>query len=163
MWTRGQPKRSTEPTNLTNKRDILSWIWPFEICAYFHLYLFRWSVCLSPHRRNSKGCLPSLQCCLCHIRNNLGEILASHTFPTVTNFFSLWGITHKMSISPLPTRQSFIEQAHGSLQHLLVQQKGGAGDTPAERLQKALYIFNFLNCSIMDLSPPMTRHFSSST
>lgn len=33
--------------------------------------------------------------------------------------------------------------------------------TPAELLQKALYVFNFLNCSLMDPNPLIVRHFGN--
>ena len=34
---------------------------------------------------------------------------------------------------------------------------------PEERLQKALYVFNFLNCSLIDNNPPIVRHFTANT
>lgn len=53
-----------------------------------------------------------------------------------------------------PTGQSIIEWAHGSLKRLLVQEKGGAENgIPDETLHKALYVFNFLNCSLIDTNP----------
>lgn len=94
------------------------------------------------------------------IKTDNGPAYISHK---VANFSSLWGITHKTGISHSLTRQSIIERAHGSLKHLLAQEKAGNRGTPAERLQKALYVFNFLNCSMMDLNPSTTRHFASST
>jgi len=45
---------------------------------------------------------------------------------------------------------------------LLQQQKGGVGTaTPEERLQKALYVFNFLNSSLLDSNPPIVCHFNA--
>lgn len=80
----------------------------------------------------------------------------------IANFLALWGVIHKMGIPHSSTGQAIIERAHSSLKHLLLQQKGGMGNaTPAEHLQKALYVFNFLNCSLMDPNPPIVRHFGS--
>lgn len=31
--------------------------------------------------------------------------------------------------------------------------------TATEQLQKALYVFDFLNCSLMDRNSPIVRHF----
>ncbi|XP_054043331.1 uncharacterized protein LOC128903339 [Rissa tridactyla] len=79
-------------------------------------------------------------------------------------FFISWGITHITGIPHCPTGQSLIERSHQSLKRLLQQQKGGVGTaTPEERLQKALYVFNFLNCSLIDNNPPIVRHFNTNT
>ncbi|TRZ08485.1 hypothetical protein HGM15179_018617 [Zosterops borbonicus] len=49
----------------------------------------------------------------------------------------------------LVTDSAFVSGiAHRAENSLLVQRKGGAGDAPAERLCKALYVSNFLNCSM---------------
>ena len=75
-----------------------------------------------------------------------------------------WGVIHTTGIPHSPTGQSLIERSHQSLKRLLQQQKGGVGAaTPEERLQKALYVFNFLNCSLLDNNPPIVRHFSANT
>ena len=81
---------------------------------------------------------------------------------TIKTFFALWGITHITGIPHSPTGQSLIERSHQSLKRLLQQQKGGMGMAiPEERLQKALYVFNFLNCSLIDNNPPIVRHFTA--
>ena len=34
---------------------------------------------------------------------------------------------------------------------------------PEERLRKALYVFNFVNCSFIDNNPPLARRFTANT
>lgn len=83
---------------------------------------------------------------------------------TLTTFFASWGISHITGIPHSPTGQALIERSHQTLKRLLLKQKGGMGAaTPEERIQKALYVFNFLNCSLLDSNPPVVRHFSTNT
>ena len=80
---------------------------------------------------------------------------SAYVSTTIKTFFALWGITHITGIPHSPTGQSLIERSHQSLKRLL-QQKGGMGMAiPEERLQKALYVFNFFNCSLIDNNPPI--------
>lgn len=74
------------------------------------------------------------------------------------------GVTCKMGIPHSSVAQAIIEGAHASVKHLLLQQKGGMGHaTLAERLQKTLYVFNFLNCSLIDPNSPNARHFGNNS
>ncbi|XP_014805959.1 PREDICTED: endogenous retrovirus group K member 19 Pol protein [Calidris pugnax] len=85
----------------------------------------------------------------------------AYTSATTKTFLDSWGVTHITGIPHSPTGQSLIERSHQSLKRLLQQQKGGVGTaTPEECLQKALYVFNFLNCSLLDNNPPIVRHFN---
>ena len=78
------------------------------------------------------------------------------------DFLDSWGITHITGTPHSPTGQSLIERSHQSLKRLLQQQKGGMGTaTPEERLKKALCVFSFLNCSLIDNNPPIVGHFNA--
>lgn len=53
-----------------------------------------------------------------------------------------------------------IERTHQTLKHILDQQKGGKVQaTHQRRLNKALYVYNFLNSSAEEPDPPIYRHF----
>lgn len=53
-----------------------------------------------------------------------------------------------------------LKGTHQTLKRILDQQKGGeAQDTPQRRLNKALYVYNFLNSSAEEPDPPIYRHF----
>lgn len=94
-----------------------------------------------------------------HIKTDNGP---AYTSTAIKAFLDSWGIIHTTGIPHSPTGQSLIERSHQSLKRLLQQQKGGMGTaTPEERVQKALYVFNFLNCSLLDNNPPIVRHFST--
>ncbi|XP_041881374.1 vegetative cell wall protein gp1-like [Corvus kubaryi] len=56
--------------------------------------------------------------------------------------------------------KSTLKGTHQTLKRILNQQKGGeAQDTPQRRLNKALYVYNFLNSSAEEPEPPIHRHF----
>ncbi|NXI63462.1 POK19 protein, partial [Anseranas semipalmata] len=63
-------------------------------------------------------------------------------------------IKHTTGILHSPTRQAIVERAHGTLKNMLEKQKrGSVGCSPHKRLQKALYVLNFLNRCVNDKSP----------
>ncbi|NXQ28946.1 IGEB protein, partial [Alaudala cheleensis] len=73
-------------------------------------------------------------------------------------------VEHITGIPHSPTGQSIMERAHQTLERVLDQQRGGAEvSPPVERLCKALFVLNFLNCSAQEQDPPpVIRHFSNS-
>ncbi|RMB92373.1 hypothetical protein DUI87_31248 [Hirundo rustica rustica] len=79
-------------------------------------------------------------------------------------FLKRWGVHHTFGIPHPPTGQAIIERTHQTLKSLLDRQKRGEADaTPYMRLNKALYVLNFLNCSFAEPTPPIIRHFSNIT
>ncbi|RMB96973.1 hypothetical protein DUI87_26553 [Hirundo rustica rustica] len=79
-------------------------------------------------------------------------------------FLKRWGVHHTFGIPHSPTGQAIIERTHQTLKTLLDRQKRGEADaTPYMRLNKALYVLNFLNGSFAEPTPPIVRHFSNST
>lgn len=77
-------------------------------------------------------------------------------------FLQLWGIRHSTGIPHSPTGQTTVEYAHCSLKAMLLKQKGGVGNLSAqEKLAKATYVLNFLNCWSDAGGPPIFRHFLS--
>lgn len=53
-----------------------------------------------------------------------------------------------------------VERVHQTLKRILDQQKrGGAQDTPQRRLNKALYVYNFLNSSAEEPDSPHLQTF----
>ncbi|OWK52528.1 Pol polyprotein [Lonchura striata] len=79
-------------------------------------------------------------------------------------FLQQWGIAHSTGIPHNPTGQAIVERSHKELKRLLEQQHDSAlAMTPVERLCKALYVLNFLNCSDREPNPPALRHFCNNT
>ncbi|RMB88428.1 hypothetical protein DUI87_35228 [Hirundo rustica rustica] len=79
-------------------------------------------------------------------------------------FLKRWGVHHTFGIPHSPTGQAIIERTHQTLKSLLDRRKRGEADaTPYMRLNKALYVLNFLNSSFAEPTPPIIRHFSNST
>ncbi|NXI65798.1 POK8 protein, partial [Anseranas semipalmata] len=69
-------------------------------------------------------------------------------------------IKHTTGIPHSPTGQAIVERAHSTLKNMLAKQKrGSAGCSLHERLQKALYVLNFLNPCVND-KPPIKIHFA---
>ncbi|XP_014808080.1 PREDICTED: endogenous retrovirus group K member 25 Pol protein-like [Calidris pugnax] len=62
-------------------------------------------------------------------------------------FLAEWGILHVTGIPHSPTGQAIIERSHLTLKNMLYKQKRGnpLGITPQEQLDKATYVWNFLN------------------
>ncbi|NXA88198.1 POK6 protein, partial [Melanocharis versteri] len=72
-------------------------------------------------------------------------------------------IQHTTGIPHSLTGQSVVERTHQNIKKMLSRQKGGDEvSSPAERLSKALFTLNFLNCSFEEPLPPVTRHFANS-
>lgn len=87
-----------------------------------------------------------------------GLAYASHK---MQNFFNQWGTTHNTGIPHSPTGQSIVERSHNSLKCLLDKHKGQIETfSTTERLSKVVYVFNFLNNSLMEPSLPIIQHFS---
>lgn len=80
----------------------------------------------------------------------------------VAVFFQQWGVCHCTVMPHSPTDQAIVERAHAMLKRLLLQQKGEVqGFTPQKRLNKSLYVFNFLNSFADNTVPPILKHFAS--
>ncbi|OWK64025.1 Endogenous retrovirus group K member 8 Pol protein [Lonchura striata] len=79
-------------------------------------------------------------------------------------FLQQWGIAHTTGIPHNPTGQAIIERTHKNIKQLLEQQQDLAlAMTPVEKVCKALYVLNFLNCSEKEPNPPVLRHFYNNT
>lgn len=80
----------------------------------------------------------------------------AYTSHTLRDFFKQWGVKHTMGISHSPSGQSIVERTHQTLKGVLDQQwRGTETIPPTERLCKALYVINFLNCSSSEPDPPV--------
>ncbi|NXC04262.1 IGEB protein, partial [Orthonyx spaldingii] len=72
-------------------------------------------------------------------------------------------VRHFTGIPHSPTGQAMVERAHQNIKRVLDQQRGGTElYSPIERLCKALFTINFLNCSMSEPTPPILWHFSNS-
>ncbi|XP_014104567.1 PREDICTED: endogenous retrovirus group K member 18 Pol protein-like [Pseudopodoces humilis] len=92
------------------------------------------------------------------IKTDNGPAYISKVFK---EFLQEWGVRHKTGIPHSPTGQAIVERAHQSLKRVLKNQwKNKVKLTPQERLCKALFTLNFLNCSMEDQNPPVVKHFS---
>lgn len=88
----------------------------------------------------------------------------AYTSRKLKEFFSDWGIAHKTGIPVNPTGQSIVERTHQTLKRVLNQQNLDTSiKSPVERLCKALYVINFLNCTASEPDPPVFRHFANTT
>ncbi|XP_014112674.1 PREDICTED: endogenous retrovirus group K member 18 Pol protein-like [Pseudopodoces humilis] len=88
----------------------------------------------------------------------------AYTSRRLEDFLQEWGVQHKKGIPHSPTGQAIVERAHQSLKRVLTHQRETMkGCTPQDRLCKALFTINFLNCSDNDLNPPVARHFMSAS
>ncbi|NXV71920.1 POK6 protein, partial [Atlantisia rogersi] len=68
-------------------------------------------------------------------------------------------ITHVTGIPHSPTGQAMVERMNQTLKHLLQKQKWGEKDiSPADRLNKVLYVLNYLSLPQDSLVPPMVKH-----
>lgn len=75
-------------------------------------------------------------------------------------FLQLWGVHHLTSISHSPTGQAIIEHFHSTLEAFLQKQKGGMqGDTPQERVCKAVFTQNHLTIPPSCTIPVTLTHF----
>ncbi|RMC04251.1 hypothetical protein DUI87_19070 [Hirundo rustica rustica] len=58
--------------------------------------------------------------------------------------------------------QAVVERAHQTLKQVLARQSSTTvWMSPHEKLCKAMFTINFLNCSFENMSPPVVRHFNS--
>ncbi|KAJ7405378.1 Pro-Pol [Willisornis vidua] len=83
----------------------------------------------------------------------------AYTSAAMTEFLNLWGISRLTGIPHSPTGQAIVEQAHQLHKNILIKQQGTtAGLSPQEKLNKALYVLNFLSRLEQDTSP-IQKHF----
>ncbi|NXD31121.1 IGEB protein, partial [Spelaeornis formosus] len=67
-------------------------------------------------------------------------------------------VEHKTGIPHSPTGQAVVERAHQTL--LARQSSTTVGMSPQQKLCKAIFTINFLNCSFENMSPPVVCHFN---
>lgn len=78
----------------------------------------------------------------------------AYVFKPFKTFFQQWGVKHSTGIPHSPRGQSIVERTHQKIKWVLHQQQGGIKTLPpVERLYKALYVINFLNCSNLKPNP----------
>lgn len=95
----------------------------------------------------------------CHVKTDNGPAYASQKMQA---FFRAWGIEHSTGIPHVPTGQAIIERAHGLLKRQVQKQKGGMQQEPPQvRLDKAVYVLNFLRPLPDSQLSPIFCHFSS--
>ncbi|RMC20305.1 hypothetical protein DUI87_01152 [Hirundo rustica rustica] len=100
---------------------------------------------------------PMLTCVPQEIKTDNGPSYTSQELAAVLND---WGVRHTFGIPYSPTSQGMIERTHQTLKRILDQQKGGEDQAaPQKRLNKALYVYNFLNSSAEEPDHPIYRHF----
>ncbi|RMB92585.1 hypothetical protein DUI87_30894 [Hirundo rustica rustica] len=93
------------------------------------------------------------------IKTNNGPAYTSKGF---LEFVQQWGVEHKTGIPHSPTGQAVVERAHQTLKQVLARQSSTTvGMSPHEKLCKAMFTINFLNCSFENMSPPVVHHFNS--
>ncbi|RMB88520.1 hypothetical protein DUI87_35098 [Hirundo rustica rustica] len=93
------------------------------------------------------------------IKTDNGPVYTSKGF---LEFLQQWGVEHKTGIPHSPTGQAVVERAHQTLKQVLARQSSTTvWMSPHEKLCKAMFTINFLNCSFENMSPPVVRHFNS--
>ncbi|RMC21981.1 hypothetical protein DUI87_02852 [Hirundo rustica rustica] len=86
----------------------------------------------------------------------------AYTSKGFLEFVQQWGVEHKTGIPHSPTGQAVVEQAHQMLKQVLARQSSTTvWMSPHEKLCKAMFTINFLNCSFENMSPPVVHHFNS--
>ncbi|RMC20788.1 hypothetical protein DUI87_01640 [Hirundo rustica rustica] len=86
----------------------------------------------------------------------------AYTSKGFLEFVQQWGVEHKTGIPHSPTGQAVVERAHQTLKQVLARQSSTTvWMSPHEKLRKAMFTINFLNCSFENMSPPVVRHFNS--
>ncbi|RMC16774.1 hypothetical protein DUI87_06368 [Hirundo rustica rustica] len=86
----------------------------------------------------------------------------AYTSKGFLEFVQQWGVEHKTGIPHSPTGQAVVERAHQTLKQVLARQSSTTvWMSPHEKLRKAMFTINFLNCSFENMSPPAVRHFNS--
>ncbi|RMB88741.1 hypothetical protein DUI87_34831 [Hirundo rustica rustica] len=86
----------------------------------------------------------------------------AYTSKGFLEFLQQWGVEHKTGIPHSPTGQAVVERAHQTLKQVLARQSSTTvWMSPHEKLRKAMFTINFLNCSFENMSPPVVRHFNS--
>ncbi|TRZ06193.1 hypothetical protein HGM15179_020914 [Zosterops borbonicus] len=94
------------------------------------------------------------------IKTDNGPTYASKEFG---NFLQEWRVEQRKGIPYSPTGQAVIKTTHQTSKKTLEQHRGDARiNSPHQRLCKALFTMNFLNCSFENLNPPVVRHFKKS-
>ncbi|RMB92455.1 hypothetical protein DUI87_31097 [Hirundo rustica rustica] len=86
----------------------------------------------------------------------------AYTSKEFQEFVQQWGVEHKTGIPHSPTGQAVVEQAHQTLKQVLARPSSTTvWMSPHQKLCKAMFTINFLNCSFENMSPPLVRHFNS--
>ncbi|XP_017667885.1 PREDICTED: endogenous retrovirus group K member 18 Pol protein-like [Lepidothrix coronata] len=90
----------------------------------------------------------------------------SYVSADTKRFFEQWGVHHTTGIPHNPTGQGIVERAHQNIKNLLKKQKRGSiGLSPQEKLDKVMYVLNFLNmleeAETHTNRSPADRHFKS--
>ncbi|RMC20400.1 hypothetical protein DUI87_01249 [Hirundo rustica rustica] len=86
----------------------------------------------------------------------------AYTSKGFLEFVQQWGVEHKTGIPHSPTGQAVVERAHQTLKQVLARQSSTTvWMSPHEKLCKAMFTINFLNCSFENMSPPVVCHFNS--
>ncbi|RMC20386.1 hypothetical protein DUI87_01235 [Hirundo rustica rustica] len=86
----------------------------------------------------------------------------AYTSKEFLEFVQQWGVEHKTGIPHSPTGQAVVERAHQTFKQVLARQNSTTvWMSPHEKLRKAMFTINFLNCSFENMSPPVVRHFNS--
>ncbi|NXQ54017.1 POK19 protein, partial [Anthoscopus minutus] len=71
-------------------------------------------------------------------------------------------VEQKTGIPHSPTGQAVIERAHQTLKQIMGRQSSSAERmSPQQKLCKALFTINFMNCSLENMHPPVVSHFNS--
>ncbi|NXD31691.1 IGEB protein, partial [Spelaeornis formosus] len=71
-------------------------------------------------------------------------------------------VEHKTGIPHSPTGQAVVERTHQTLKQVLARQSSTTVEmSPQQKLCKAIFTINFLNCPFENMSPPVVRHFNS--
>lgn len=83
----------------------------------------------------------------------------------LNKFLKKWRVRHTFVIPHSSTSQAITERTHHTLKTLLEKKKKReeAEAMPYMRLNKALYVMNFLNCSSSNPTPLIIRHFTNNT
>ncbi|XP_014816033.1 PREDICTED: endogenous retrovirus group K member 8 Pol protein-like [Calidris pugnax] len=84
----------------------------------------------------------------------------AYTSQALKRFMNVWGVKHVTGIPHSPTGQAIVERVHQVIKQLLLKQKGGdeGNLSPVARIQKVIYVLNFLRFVGTDTEPPAVIH-----